>query len=108
MKEMPAGAEPNLIANNKSINKIYATNDLGGPQEFPPVINAIQGEGFNPLWRQFLIHFLPGFPLPGFTGFTSEAAVLSAATPGPNQQITLEMTNEVYRCSVVSPAPRPH
>jgi hypothetical protein len=55
MKEMPGNAEGSLIGKNPSINTIYASNDLDEEQEFIPVINAIQGEGFNPLWRQVLI-----------------------------------------------------
>jgi hypothetical protein len=34
---------------------------LDEEQDFVPVIDAIQGEGFNPLWRQILIVFNPGF-----------------------------------------------
>ncbi|MFE9692428.1 hypothetical protein [Micromonospora sp. NPDC005806] len=96
MKEMPAGASPALIAHNRSINTIYAGADLDEEQPFPPVIDAIQREGFNPLWRQVLIE--PP------TAFTSEAAVLAAAAAGT---ITLVPTDEVYRCSVVAPSPRP-
>ena len=106
MKEQPGGASRALIAHNGSINTIYASNDLDETQVFPPVINAIQGEGFNPLWRQVLIIFNAGSPPPGFTGFTSEEDVLAAAA-GPNPEITLDVTDEVYRCSVVAPSPRP-
>jgi hypothetical protein len=97
MFEVPA-AEGSLLENNPSINTIYASNDLDEEQEFMPVIDAIQGEGFNPLWRQNLIVFNAGFTP---HQFTSEAAVLAAAA-GPNPEITLVVTNEVYRCSVVS------
>ena len=95
MKEMPA-SDP-LIGRNPSINKIYASNDLDEEQDFIPVIDAIQGEGFNPLWRQNLIVFNAGFTP---HQFTSEAEVLAAAA-GPNPEIALVVTNEVYRCSVV-------
>jgi hypothetical protein len=59
------------------------------------VINAIRGEGFNPLWQQVLIVFNAGFTP---DQFTSEAEVLAAAQAG---EITLGTTGEVYRCSVV-------
>ena len=59
MKEMP-NSDP-LIEHNKSINKIYASNDLDEEQDFIPVIDAIQGDGFNPLWHQVLIVFNEGF-----------------------------------------------
>jgi hypothetical protein len=95
MKELPDHASASTIANNKSINTIYAYADLDDPQPFKPVINAIQGEGFNPLWQQVLIRFNSGFTP---HQFTSEAQVLAAAQAG---EITLVTTNEVYRCSVV-------
>lgn len=101
MKEQPAGAETALLANNKNVNQIYAQADLDEEQPFPPVINAIQGVGFNPLWHQNLIVFNPGV-MPH--RFTSEADVLAAAAPGG--EITLVDTGEVYRCSVVGPRPK--
>ena len=97
MKEMPGNAEGSLIGKNPSINTIYASNDLDEEQDFIPVINAIQGEGFNPLWRQVLIVFNEGFTP---HQFVSEAQVLAAAA-GANPEITLNVTDEVYRCSVV-------
>lgn len=97
MKEMPKGAEAATIAHNGNINEIYASNDLDDEQDFIPVINAIQGEGFNPLWRQNLIVFNQGFTP---HQFTSEADVLAAAA-GRNPEITIVQTDEVYRCAVV-------
>src|SRR5262249_39580941 len=101
MKEQPTGASSALLAHNPSVNKIYANADLDEPQPFAPVINAIQGEGFNPLWQQFLYQFNSGVTP---HQFTSEAEVLAAAEAG---QITLAPTDEVYRCSVVGPGPKP-
>jgi hypothetical protein len=63
------------------------------------VIDAIQGEGFNPLWRQILIVFNPGVTP---HQFTSEDEI-DAAAAGPHPQIHLVETDEVYRCSVVGP-----
>ena len=103
MKEMPAGAEPALLAHNGSINMIFASNDLDEEQIFIPVLDAIQGDGFNPLWQQVLIVFKPGVTP---HQFTSDTDVLAAAAPGPNQQITLNFTDEVYRCAVVGPGPK--
>ena len=99
MKELPEHASASTIAHNGSINEIYATNDLDDEQDFFPVIDAIQGEGFNPLWRQNLIAFNQGFTP---HQFTSEDEVLAAAE-GPNPEITIVPTDEVYRCSVVGP-----
>ena len=83
-----------LIDSNKSVNEIYVTNDLDEEQDFDPVIDAIQGDGFNPLWHQFLIEFNTIPP----QQFTSEDEVEAAADAG---QITLVDTGEVYVCSVV-------
>jgi hypothetical protein len=96
MFEVPAH-EGSLLDRNSSVNTIYATNDLDEEQDFFPVIDAIQGEGFNPLWHQVLIVFNQGSTP---HQFVSEAEVLAAAA-GPNPEITLVPTDEVYRCSVV-------
>jgi hypothetical protein len=95
MFEVPA-SDP-LIENNSSINVIYASNDLDEEQDFVPVIDAIQGDGFNPLWLQVLIVFNPRFTP---HQFTSDEQV-EAAAAGPNPEITLVVTDEVYRCAVV-------
>jgi hypothetical protein len=97
MKELPEGASAATIAHNGSINEIYATNDLDDEQDFLPVIDAIQRDGFNPLWRQNLIVFNQGVTP---HQFTSDEEVLAAAQ-GANPEITIVTTDEVYRCSVV-------
>ena len=95
MKEMPQeGPEK-----NPNLNTIYVSNDLDEEQDFVPVIDAIQGDGFNPLWMQVLIVFNPGFAP---HQFVSDEEVLDAAS-GANPEITLVETDEVYRCSVVGP-----
>ena len=95
MFEVPA-SDP-LLQNNPSTNTIYASNDLDEQQDFLSVIDAIQGDGFNPLWHQVLIVFNPGFTP---HQFFSDDQVLAAAA-GANPEITLVSTDEVYRCSVV-------
>jgi len=97
MMELPEDASASLIANNSSINKIYASNDLDEEQDFIPVIDAIQGDGFNPLWQQILIVFKPGFTPHQFVSDEQ----IEAAAAAPNPEITLVVTDEVYRCSVV-------
>ena len=92
MFEVPASA---LLDSNRSINTIYATNDLDEEQDFLSVIDAIQGDGFNPLWHQVLIAFNPGSTP---HQFFSDDEVLAAAAAG---EITLDSTDEVYRCSIV-------
>lgn len=95
MFEVPASEA--LLENNPSINTIYASNDLDEEQDFLSVIDAIQGEGFNPLWHQVLIVFNQGFAP---HQFVSEDQVLAAAA-GAHPEITLVSTDEVYRCSIV-------
>jgi hypothetical protein len=86
-----------LLASNKSVNTIYVTNDLDEEQDFAPVIDAIHGDGFNPLWHQVLIVFNAGFTP---HQFLSDDEVLAAAAAG---EITLVETDEVYVCAVVGP-----
>ena len=81
----------------RSINTIYASNDLDEEQDFLSVIDAIQGEGFNPLWHQVLIVFNAGFTP---HQFTSEDEVLAAAA-GADPEMMLVPTDEVYRCSTL-------
>jgi len=86
-----------LIQRDPTINIIYASNDLDEEQDFVPVLDAIQGDGFNPLWLQVLIVFNQGFTP---HQFFSDVEVEDAAA-GPNPEITLVVTDEIYRCSVV-------
>ena len=95
MFEVPSSET--LLDHNKSTNTIYASNDLDDEQDFLSVIDAIQGEGMNPLWHQVLIVFNPGSTP---HQFDSEDDVLAAAA-GANPEITLVPTDEVYRCSIV-------
>jgi hypothetical protein len=95
--ELPKDASASTIANNEALNEIFATNDLDDPQDFTPVISAIQGDGFNPLWRQILIVFNPGATPHQFFSDDEVEAAASGASP----EITLVPTDEVYRCAVV-------
>jgi len=100
-KELASNAEVSQIAHNQSINTIYMSDPgLPGGQPFISVLDAIQGDGFNPLWQEVQIMFNPGFtPIQ----LTSDTDVLAAAMSG---EITLIPTTEVYRCSVVGPGPK--
>ena len=97
MMELPDNSAASLIGRNASINQIYATNDLDEEQDFLPVIDAIQGDAFNPLWQQNLISFNQGFTP---HQFHSDDEVLAAAA-GARPEITIVKTDEMYRCSVV-------
>lgn len=93
MKELPSSG--NLIAHNGSLNEIYVSNNLDSAQTYIPVIDAIQGDGFNPLWSEEIIVFNAGYTPHQFYSDTQiDAAVASG-------EITLNETGDVYRCSVV-------
>jgi hypothetical protein len=83
------------LEKNQSVNEIYSYADLEDPQPFIAIIDAIQGDGFNPLWEQELIVFNAGFTP---HQFVSDEEVDDAVASG---EITLVETEEFYRCSVV-------
>lgn len=82
-----------LLANNKSINILYESDG------FVTVTNAIQGggPGYNALWQEVDIQFNPGFPA---HQFLSDNDIIPASQ-GPNPEITLVPTNEIYRCAIL-------
>lgn len=96
--EFSATAEANLIAHNNSLNFIYQSdNGLPNNQPFISVIDAIPGDGMNPVWREVQIVFNPGFTPRQL--FSDDQ--ISAAASGANPEITLDTTDEVYWCPVV-------
>jgi hypothetical protein len=94
-------AQATLLAKNGQQNTIYQSDPgLPGGQPFISVIDAIQRDGFNPLWAEQQIAFTAGHtPRQLF----SDTEVLAAQASG---EITLTPTNEMYRCSVIGTAPR--
>src|SRR5207248_6102391 len=97
-KEQPSSAEQSLLAHNGSINTIYMCDSCSGKiagGEFTSVLDAIQGDGFNPLWQEVQISFTAGHTP---VQLTSDTQVLADAAAGI---ITLTPTTEIYRCSVV-------
>ncbi|PYQ35109.1 MAG: hypothetical protein DMF57_04160 [Acidobacteria bacterium] len=97
-KLMAANADVELLRHNHSINTIYMSdNGLPNNQPFISVLDAIQGDGFNPLWQEVQIVFNDGFTP---RQLTSDNDIAAAAASG---EITLFPTTEVYRCSVVGP-----
>ncbi len=89
-------ASASILAHNKSVNHIFMSDTLVAGQPFVSVIDAIQGDGFNPLWQEVDITFLTIPP----QQFTNDADITAAADA---HQIELTFTNEVYRCSVIGP-----
>src|SRR5207237_6103849 len=95
-KELSPTAEQSAIAHNQSINTIYMSDScMPGGAMFVSVLDAIQGDGFNPLWREVQIEFNNPVMC---KQLTSDTDVLAAAAA---HVVTLQPTNELYRCSVI-------
>jgi len=89
-KELPPGGEDATLQNNGSINLIFMSDDgLPDGQPFISVIDAIQGDGFNPLWVEVQIHFTAGNTP---RQLVSDDEISNAVESG---EITLEFTDEV-------------
>src|ERR1051325_8846649 len=89
-KELSDNASDSIIEHNGQLNFIYMSDqavDLGF--DFVSVIDAIQGDGFNPLWEEVQIVFLTIPP----KQFLSDDEIQDAFTAG---QIDLQFTGEVY------------
>jgi hypothetical protein len=96
LAELSSTAEAAQLAHNGSINVIYMSDEgLPGGEMFVSVLDAIQGDGFNPLWQEVQIVFNSGFTPRQLTSDTEIDAAVDAG------EITLVPTDEVYRCSVV-------
>ena len=69
--ELASGGEAANLAHNGSINTIYMCDtcegQLPGGGSFVSVIDAIQGDGFNPLWQEVQISFNAGVTPQQFT-----------------------------------------
>ena len=96
--EFSPPAEQALIEHNASLNFIYQSDPgLPGGQPFVSVIDAIPGDGFNPVWEEIQITFTPGHtPRQLF----SDDEIMAALDAG---EITLTATGEIYWCPVVGP-----
>jgi hypothetical protein len=98
--EFSPAAEKSLLQHNGSLNFIYQSDPgLPGGQPFVSVIDAIPGDGFNPVWEEVQITFTAGHtPRQLFSDDEVAAAVASG-------EITLTLTGEVYWCPVVGSKP---
>ena len=98
--EFPPAAEQSLLLHNRSLNFIFQSDaGLPGNQPFISVIDAIPGDGFNPIWEEVQITFTQGHtPRQLF----SDDEIADALDAG---EITLEFTGEVYWCPVVGKKP---
>jgi hypothetical protein len=89
--QLSAQAAASQLAHNKSINILYEA------EGFVTVTDAIQADGYNPVWQEVDIVFNTGFTP---HQFLSDTEVESAAA-GTNPEITLVPTDEVYRCDIL-------
>jgi hypothetical protein len=100
-QELPKGGEAAVLMNNKGVNHIYQSDqadECGTP--VTSVIDAIQADGFNPLWQEVQITYTGGCG--AIVQFTRDDDILAAV----GTTITLTPTTEVYTCSVVGPGPK--
>lgn len=98
--EFSPAAEQALLQNNTALNFIYQSDaGLPGGEPFISVIDAIPGDGFNPVWEEVQITFTAGHvPRQLFSDDEVDAAAASG-------EITLTHTGEVYWCPVVGRKP---
>lgn len=97
-KELPTGGEQSNLTHNGSINTIYMSDKcMPGGAMFVAVLDAIQGDGFNPLWQEVQVNFVNPADC---QQFFSDNDILTARD---NEIVTLDATTEVYRCSVIGP-----
>jgi len=96
--EFAPAAEEAILEHNSSLNFIYQSDaGLPGGEPFISVIDAIPGDGFNPIWEEVQITFTAGnTPRQLFSDDEIQAAVDAG-------EITLMDTGEVYWCPVVGP-----
>src|SRR5215831_902852 len=94
--EFSAQAEQSLLQHNGSLNFIYQSDPgLPGGKPFISVIDAIPGDGFNPIWEEVQIAFTAGHTPRQLFSDTEVEAAFNAG------EITLTLTGEVYWCPVV-------
>jgi hypothetical protein len=94
--EFSPTAEATQIAHNPGINFIYQSDPgLPNNQPFISVLDAIPGDGMNPVWREVQIVFNTGHTPRQL--YSDNAVAASFA----NGEITLDTTNDVYWCPVV-------
>jgi hypothetical protein len=91
--ELPPGGETATHDHNTQINNIYQCDSCSFG--FTSVIDAIQADGFNPIWEEQQITFNSGFTP---HQFFSDDEILQAAAAG---EITITDTDEMYICAVL-------
>ena len=94
--EFSPAAERSLLQHNSALNFIYQSDaGLPGGQPFISVIDAVPGDGFNPIWEEVQITFTKGHTP---RQLYSDDEIAAAEASG---EITLDFTGEVYWCPIV-------
>jgi hypothetical protein len=98
--EFSPGAENALLQHNTSLNFIYQSDPgLPGGQPFASVIDAVPGDGFNPIWEEVQITFNHGHtPRKLFSDTEVEAA---AAVEDRTGRTRLAPKSLMMRCSTI-------
>jgi hypothetical protein len=97
--ELPPGGEQATLAHNGQLNFIYQSDQAQEEGfDFVEVIDAVPGDGMNPLWEEVQITFLTIPP----QQFFSDDEINAAYAAG---EIDLEETGELYRCPVIGQKP---
>jgi hypothetical protein len=100
-KSLPEGGTQANLQHNSSINVIFMSDPgLPGGEMFVSVLDAIQGDGFNPLWMEVQVTFTAGHTP---RQLYSDDEIFSAMASG---EVTLQATGELYRCAIVGPGPK--
>ena len=98
--EFTPTAEKSLLEHNTGLNFIYQSDaGLPGGEPFISVIDAVPGDGFNPIWEEVQITFTEGNTP---RQLLSDEEIEDAFDAG---EITLDFTGEVYWCPVIGPGP---
>jgi hypothetical protein len=101
LMELSDDAAAKMLQHNSTIQLIFMSEEeLPSGDEFVSVITSVPGlkdERFSPLWQEVEVEFTAGNTP---HQFVSEDEIFAAAAAG---EITLDFTDEVYRCSVVGP-----
>ena len=91
-KEMPAAAQTPIHDRNGQINVVYQSDATPG---FISVVDAIPGDGMNPLWEEQQITFNIGYPA---HQLYRDTEILAAQASG---EITITDTDGMCRCSLI-------
>ena len=98
--ELSPGGEQATLAHKRSINTIYMPDDcMPGGAMFVSVLDAIQGDGFNPLWLEVQVVF----DNPDFACQQLDIGYRNPRRCRCGARHTRTDHGKCYRCSVLGP-----